>query len=131
MKKLLLGKLFLLCALIMGSTCMWAQTTYSLQKVTSVESGARYVFEQDGYVMNNTIISGALQTTNSYKTTGLTGTESYVWELSKSGSGFYMKNNSKYHRIKPRLHSRKPPITSSTPKPQQNRKPQQSQNTRI
>lgn len=92
MKKLLLGKLFLLCALIMGSTCVWAQTTYSLQKVTSVEAGSFYVFEQEGYVMDNTISSNALQTTNSYKTTGLTGTESYVWELSNATSGFYMKN---------------------------------------
>lgn len=95
MKKLLLGKLFLLCALIMGSTCVWAQTTYSLQKVTSVESGKLYVFEQDGYVMNNTISSNVLQTTNSYKTTGLSGTETYVWCLEAKGSGFYMRNASK------------------------------------
>lgn len=95
MKKLNTKTIFLLCALIMGSTCVWAQTTYSLQKVTSVESGALYVFEQDGYVMGNTITNSALQTTNSYKTTGLTGEESYVWQLNKAPKGFYMKNTDK------------------------------------
>ena len=67
--------------------------TYKLQQVTSVEAGEMYVFEQSGYVMNNTCSSSSvLQTTNSYKTTGLTGTETYVWTLETATNGYYMKN---------------------------------------
>lgn len=79
----------LLLAVSVGA---WAQTTYKLTQVTSVEAGGLYVFEQDGYVMNNTCSSSALQTTNTYKTTGLTGKETYVWTLEKATKGFYMKN---------------------------------------
>ena len=78
---------------MMASTgTMWGQTTYKLQQVTSVEAGGLYVFEQDGYVMNNTVSSSALQTTNSYQTSGLNGTETYVWTLETASNGFYMKN---------------------------------------
>ena len=86
--------MLLLFALIVGSMSAWADTTYKLTQVTSVEDGGLYVFEQDGYVMNNTINNSALQTTNSYNTTGLTGTETYVWKLVQSGStdNFYMLN---------------------------------------
>ena len=51
-----------------------------------------YVFEQEGYVMNNTISSNALQTTTSYATTGLSGLETYVWKLKKATGGYYMYN---------------------------------------
>ena len=88
----LLKFFFLLCALIVGSTSAWAQTTYRLQAVTSVEVGKLYVFEQAGYVMNNTSASSALQCTDTYNTTGLTGTETYVWTLETATGGFYMKN---------------------------------------
>ena len=70
----------------------WGQTTYKLTQVTSVEAGEKYVFEQDGHVMSNSVSSKALQTTNSYNTTGLAGTESYVWTLETADGGFYMKN---------------------------------------
>lgn len=66
--------------------------TYRLEQVTSVEDGGLYVFEQDGYVMNNVITSNALETTCDYQMTGLTGKETYVWTLEVSGNGFYMKN---------------------------------------
>lgn len=70
-----------------------AKTTYKLTQVTSVAAGNKYVFEQSDRVMNNTISSSALQTTDTYNTTGLTGTETYVWELeSASNDNFYMKN---------------------------------------
>ena len=92
-KTFLLKTLLLLCALVVeGTTSAWADTTYKLTKVTSVSAGNKYVFEQGGYVMNNTVSSSALQCTNSYKTTGLTGTESYVWTLETATNGFYMKN---------------------------------------
>lgn len=87
-------KLRYLCTLLlcMIASVGWGETTYKLEKVTSVEKGGLYVFEQDGYVMNNTISSNALQTVNVYNKTGLTGTESYIWKLEASGSGFYMRN---------------------------------------
>lgn len=73
------------------SANVWG-ATYKLTKVTSVSAGEKYVFEQDGYVMNNTTSSSALQCTNSYKTTGLAGTETYVWTLESANGGFYMRN---------------------------------------
>lgn len=84
--------LMVLCATAVTET--WAKT-YKLQKVTSVASSKLYVFEQDGYVMKNTIESGALQCTNSYKTEGLTGTESYVWQLVSDSPGYNLLNISK------------------------------------
>ena len=85
--------LFTLCIMMIavGPACA---TTYKLVRVASVSAGNKYVFEQDGYVMNNTISSNTLQTTNSYKTTGLSDTESYVWTLVSATDGFYMKNAS-------------------------------------
>ena len=68
--------------------------TYKLQQVTSVEAGEMYVFEQSGYVMNNTCSNSALQTTNTYNTTRLTGEETYVWTLESATNGYYMKNAS-------------------------------------
>ncbi len=79
----------LLCAV---ASVGWGDTTYKLQQVTSVEAGGLYVFEQGGYVMNNTCESSALQTTNEFNTTGLTGTETYVWALEENESGFNMLN---------------------------------------
>ena len=85
--------MLLLFALIVGSSSVtWGQTTYKLTQVTSVEAGGKYVFEQGGHVMSNSVSSKALQTTNSYNTTGLAGTESYVWTLETADGGFYMKN---------------------------------------
>ena len=71
---------------------MWATTTFKLTQVTSVEAGGLYVFEQSGHVMNNTVSSSALQTTTSYSSTGLSGTEKYVWKLEAATGGFYLKN---------------------------------------
>lgn len=39
--------------------------TYRLQRVTNVKAGEKYVFEQAGRVMKNTISNNALETTNS------------------------------------------------------------------
>lgn len=94
MRKQLNLKFWLLAMLfsIAGASPTWGDTTYKLTQVSSVEAGGLYVFEQGGYVMNNTVSSSALQTTNSYKTSGLTGTETYVWTLETATGGFYMKN---------------------------------------
>lgn len=67
-------------------------TTYKLVKVTSVEAGKMYVFEQGGSVMNNTINSKNALETTSCATTGLTGDETYIWTLEKKGSSYKMKN---------------------------------------
>ena len=86
-------KLFFACLLmaVLSIGQMWA-TTYKLTKVTSVETGKLYVFERNSHVFNNTSSSSALQTTATYKTTGLEGTESYVWTLETATGGFYLKN---------------------------------------
>ena len=86
-------KLFFACLLmaVLSIGQMWA-TTYKLTKVTSVETGKLYVFERNSHVFNNTSSSSALQTTATYKTTGLEGTESYVWTLETATEGFYLKN---------------------------------------
>ena len=94
MYKQFYSKLLLLVAMIVaGAGSSWA-ATYKLTKVTSVEAGGLYVFEQDGHVMNNTVSSSALQTTDSYSKTNLTGTETYVWTLETGDTNgcFYMKN---------------------------------------
>lgn len=69
-------------------------TTYKLVKVTSVEAGKMYVFEQSGRVMNNEIDSKehVLKTVSSYSSTGLTGNETYVWTLENGTSGYKLKN---------------------------------------
>lgn len=98
MKQNLLNKLWLRVGMIVAimttalSGTVWAETTYKLQQVTSVEAGGLYVFEQSSRVMNNTCASYALQTTDSYSTSGLTGTETYVWTLETATGGYYMKN---------------------------------------
>ena len=96
MTQKLLKKLWLRVIVTVMTTAftgsVWAQTTYALQQVTSVEAGGLYVFEQDGYVMNNKCTNSALQTTDTYETTGLTGEETYVWTLESATDGYYMKN---------------------------------------
>lgn len=86
--------LFTLCIMMIAVGPACGATTYKLVRVASVSEGNNYVFEQDGYVMKNTINSYALTTTKSYKKTGLSGTESYVWTLESATGGFYMKNAS-------------------------------------
>jgi len=70
-------------------------TTYKLTAVTSVSAGNKYVFVEDGYALSNTITSNSLDATNSYSSTGLTGSESYVWTLESSTNGFLLKNPSR------------------------------------
>jgi hypothetical protein len=70
-----------------------AQKYYNLKQVTTLTHNKLYVFEQQGCVMINSLTNSALQTTTNYKTTGLTGSESYVWKLSTSNSKWRMKAN--------------------------------------
>lgn len=92
MKKLLLMKtMLLLCALIVGSSSVWA--TYKLTKVTTVSAGDKCVFVSNGRALGNSVSSKALQTT-SYSTEKLSGSEAYVWVLETATGGFYLKNAS-------------------------------------
>ena len=74
----------------MGSANGWA--SYKLVKVTSIQAGKKYVFERNGCVLNNSIVSTVLQTTSNYKSVELTGYESYVWRVDAATDGFYIKN---------------------------------------
>ena len=89
---------FFVLTLLFCCVSLSAQTTYKLVQVSSVTAGGMYVFEQNGYVMINSISSNALQTTDSYSTTELTGSETYVWSLVSASGGFKIKNvsDSKY-----------------------------------
>ena len=93
-----MGIIVLLLTAVLSPT---VATTYKLVKVTSVEAGKKYVFEQSGRVMNNTFgvsqnsSSGALNSIDIYKTKNLDGTESYVWTLESADGGFLIKNNEK------------------------------------
>ena len=83
---------FFLLVMFFGIASSVSATTYRLQRVTSVENGGKYVFEQAGYVMTNTLSDGALQASNSFNTTELTGSENYVWNLSSYSGGYTIKN---------------------------------------
>ena len=84
---------WLLLALSFATT---ANATYRLQRVTSVTAGKYYVFEQGGYVMRNSISSNVLQTTSTFSTTGLSGSEDYVWTLESVSGGFKITDGSNY-----------------------------------
>ena len=66
--------------------------TYKLTAVTSVEDDKRYVLVENGNALVGTISSSKLQSTTSFNTTGLTGSETYIWELDATTGGFYLKN---------------------------------------
>lgn len=94
LSRLCLASLICLCMLTIGVGQMWGATTYKLTLVTSasgLNTTDKYVFEQDGYVMNNSISSNALVSTNSYSTTGLSGSESYIWKLASATTGYKMQ----------------------------------------
>ena len=86
--------LLLLLLMMVGKAEVYAEKVYKLVKVNTVEYGHYYVFEQSGRVMNNEVSSGELATTNSYNSTGLTGSESYVWKVVKfeGYSNWYLRN---------------------------------------
>ncbi|MBO7499375.1 MAG: hypothetical protein J6T64_09355, partial [Bacteroidaceae bacterium] len=85
-------------ALLISALPMTAQT-FHLSKVTSVQAGERYVFEQSGRVMIPEIVSSGLNTTATFSTSGITDSEPYVWTLETAGTeSFYIvscdRNNS-------------------------------------
>ena len=94
MKHKLLSFILLLSALIAGTGSVWAAKTYRLTQVTSVSDGKLYVFERNRRVLGSTVSNSALQTVETYSTTGLTGSEAYVWKLESATGGYHMRNNS-------------------------------------
>ena len=94
MKHKLLSFILLLFALIAGTGSVWAAKTYRLTQVTSVSAGNLYVFERNSRVLGSTVSKSALQTVETYSTTGLTGSEAYVWNLESAEGGYHMRNNS-------------------------------------
>lgn len=85
----LLQSVLLLCALAVGSNA--GATTYKLTQVTSVSAGNKYEFVRNNRALSNTVSSSALQT-STFSSTGLAGTEAYVWTLETATGGFYLKN---------------------------------------
>ena len=94
MKHKLLSFILLLSALVAGTGSVWAAKTYRLTQVTSVSDGKLYVFERNSRVLGSTVSNSALQTVETYSTTGLTGSEAYVWKLESVTGGYHMRNNS-------------------------------------
>ena len=94
MKHKLLSFILLLSALVAGTGSVWAAKTYRLTQVTSVSAGNLYVFERNSRVLGSTVSNSALQTVETYSTTGLTGSEAYVWKLESATGGYHMRNNS-------------------------------------
>ena len=87
---------FMLLFLLAGVGQVWGEVTYQAAAITStseLENGAKYIILQDGYVLNNSVnTSSQALTTNSYNTTGLAGTESYVWILEASDDAWKLKS---------------------------------------
>ena len=97
MKKhmMILRVILILTSIFAGSQFLYA-TTYKLTQVTTVADGNKYVFVDSGHAL--TIVnSSALQSVTPFNTTGLAGTENYVWTLESATGGYYMKmSNGKY-----------------------------------
>lgn len=76
----------------------WGTTTYKLTQITSSSNlvEGKYVFEEEEgtHVLLGSVSDKTLQYTTTYSTTGLSGTESYVWTLEESEDGWYLKNQS-------------------------------------
>ena len=87
-----------LCLLLLGMPCFLSATTYRLKRVSSVEDEKYYVFEQSGRVMINSISSNALETTTSFKHSGISTSETYVWQIDGVSAGLRLYNlgNGKY-----------------------------------
>ncbi len=91
MKSKFLTRNLLLLSMLFVSITAWGDTTYKLTQVTEVAAGNKYVFVEGGNALIASISSNAVQSTTSFVTTGLTGSENYIWTLQSASGGFYMK----------------------------------------
>ena len=74
---------FILLSIFLSIGNAWG-TTYKLTQVTTssgMTAGEKYVFERNSHVLSNYVLNNALQTIDSYSTSGLSGNESYIWTL--------------------------------------------------
>ena len=92
-RKTLTKSLLLLGVFFLSHTTAWGDTTYKLTQVTSVAAGNQYVFVESGNALTASVKSNALQSTTTYSTTGLTGSENYIWTLETATGGFYIKKS--------------------------------------
>ena len=84
----------LICLLMcLGVGSAWGTKSYKLTAVTSVSAGHKYVFVRDSKALINYVTSNSVQTTSSYNTSGLSGTENYIWVLYSAKKGYYLKFN--------------------------------------
>lgn len=84
----------LICLLMcLGVGSAWGTTSYKLTAVDSVSAGKKYVFVRDSKALINNVTSNSVQTTSSYNTSGLSGTENYIWVLYSAKKGYYLKFN--------------------------------------
>ena len=91
-----LRAILLLASLFAGSLLLPA-TTYKLTQVTEVADGNKYVFVENNHALVSSISNNALQSITPFNTTGLAGTENYVWTLESATGGYYIKmSNGKY-----------------------------------
>ena len=96
----------LACLTVCGVDNAWGTTTYKLTQITSassIVSDGIYVFEEeDGdFVIIPNVSSSSLQTTSTYATSGLTGSESYLWKITETTGGWYLRkasDDTKYFR---------------------------------
>lgn len=76
---------------------------YNAGKVTTdadIVAGGLYIIEQAGHVLSSPASDKKAPTEATYKTSGLSTTESYVWTLETSTNGFYLKNMSDDNYLK-------------------------------
>ena len=95
MKKLLLGKLFLLCALIMGSTCVWAETYVKITSASDLVSGDVYIIATNNMIavsyksnVLNTTSTGFTELEGTITTTIATPME---FTLGKNGDNYTLR----------------------------------------
>ncbi len=76
---------------------------YNAGKVTTdadIVAGGLYIIEQAGHVLSSPASDKKAPTEATYKKSGLSSTESYVWTLEASTNGFYLKNMSDDNYLK-------------------------------
>lgn len=91
MKSKFFTRNLLLLSMLFVSITAWGDTTYKLTQVTSVTAGNKYVFVENSHALIPSISSYAVESTPSFNTSGLTGSENYICTLESATGGFYIK----------------------------------------
>ena len=91
MKSKFLTRNLLLLSMLFVSITAWGDTTYKLTQVTEVAAGNKYVFVENSHALIPSISSNAVESTTSFNTSDLTGSENYICTLESATGGFYIK----------------------------------------